>query len=44
MKNADGDVRPCTSTDKPNFNLLCGVASVNQNVSLAARCEGGAEA
>ncbi|WP_278392566.1 hypothetical protein [Sphingobium yanoikuyae] len=44
MKKGEGDVRPFTSIGKPNGNLPCGIASVNQNVSLAARCEGGAEA
>jgi len=29
---------------KFDFNLLSDVASVNQTVSLGARCEGGAEA
>lgn len=40
----EGDVRPFKPIGKSNFNLLCGVASVNQDVSLGARCEGGAEA
>lgn len=43
-ENGEGDVPPFKSTGGPNFNFPCGVASVNQNISLAARCEGGAEA